>query len=298
MIKKLIVFVFLLFPLLASGGGLELSPSVVDEVGEARDRLYFNITLSNRGDSPVRVYPLIYDIDPQEGRRHFFDIPSNENILPRWIEISRERISLSPGSSATIPVSIKINHQAEAGSYFSSIVFASGSTQSDAIEKAKEYRFPETMISLKVEERVVENAQLSSFSSQRSSFLGGKINFDLEIENIGNTQVKPTGAIIIYESGSGREVGEIPLNSDENIVEEGGTIEWSKEWSPGVSFGRYRARLVAEYGENVRRDIQDTIHFFVFPQLVIIIPLIILTILAVFFLFQFHKKREEKYLGL
>ncbi len=292
--RKTLLILLLVFFTFGQVEAVSVRPAVIEETGSARDSFHSNVSLRNSSGFRVRIYPLIYEITA-DGRQLFSTDMDRTDHLARWIEFTRSRTELEDGSVATMPLSVRIDRNAQRGSYYAAVVFARGSTESEAIENAESERFPEILISVEVEERVVESAQLIHFAVNR----GGEISFPVELESIGNAEVVPTGSIIIYEDRSGREIASVPINEEEKTIEAGEMAFFENGWDPGDNFGKYRARLVLEYGSEGKRDIQDTVHFWLIPWRLVGIAFLGLLFLAVllWLFFREKKKVEEVFIS-
>jgi len=238
-----------------------VSPAVFDEIGKERDTFSFDATIKNNTDSGIRFYPLVVDIRPDQGRLDFDeDDLDSEESLASWIRVDRQRKSLGAGEEKDISVSIEIERGAVPDQYHAAIVFALGSTRPDAKENALELVQPEILINLEVREHLVERAQIKGFKNLNTVLPPAELA--LEIENIGNTGVRPTGVIAIYDQG-GREVKTMEINPEGGEIPEEEVETFINEWDEG--FGRYKAVLMTEYGRETDRELWDVIFFWVIP---------------------------------
>lgn len=241
------------------------SPAIIDTVLGRRNSDTFTITVKNNTDSGIRFYPLVYDITPDRGRVISGEI-EGENSLSSWVEVDRSRRELSAGEEKEISVTISVDRSAEAGRYHGMVVFSVGSTRPDAEEKARELIQPEVLINLEVDARLVERGQVLSFTNQNT--LLPPASLELEVENIGNTDITPTGIIAIYDQ-RGKEVDTLELNEDRESLGEEEIKTFVNEWGEG--FGRYKAVLMSEYGRETERELWDVLFFWVIPWQVLVI---------------------------
>lgn len=117
----------------------------------------------------------------------------------------------------------------------------------------------------------------------------------MTVENIGNKEVVPDGSIILYKSKQGRELDSLPINESKTAVEPGKQETFKIKWDAEDGLGEYRAVLMGEYGEETRRDIQDTLYFWIVPQYLILAfsgGLFLLTLILIYFL----TKKEKQYI--
>ena len=171
------VFFLWLFPVNIKAQ-VSVEPTIISESGKNRDGFDFAIRVKNGGRSNLRIFPLVADIHPEEGRGSFSKETGAEsyNLLSSWVDISRSRLELRAGSEEELPLTIRIDNRAEPGSYYGVVVFARGRTQDEAMRNASTFNYAQTLININVEEDIVERAQLISFNYEKESF------FDTEVE--------------------------------------------------------------------------------------------------------------------
>lgn len=253
------LLLLLLLPLIGFAGEVSVNPAVIDRTAQVRDNFSLQIRVENKTDSNFRFYPVVTDFSRDDGA--LFE--NGENGLSDWVSINRGRFDLSPNEEEIIDFSINVDSNAEPGVYYGKLFFSQGSTAQDARNAAKDEKQPEVIIRLEVVEGIVENAQLR-FESDRDIYLTSSFNFNAEIDNIGNREIKPRGEILIYNERTGREVKTIPFNEGEEAIEAESSQVIKNSWK-GSGFGRYRAVLRAEYGEETTRDLQSTVYFWILP---------------------------------
>ena len=259
MIKKLALITILLFlPVAGFAGEVSVSPSVIDRSLQLRDDLSLQITVENNEDSNFRFYPILANIDSEEG------IDFNSKGLIDWVEIDRGRFEIESGEEKIIDFSVSIPGDVEPGTYYGKLFLSQGSTPADAEDAAKEGGQPEAIIRLEVKEGIIENAQLNDFGPENDINLTSPIDFSSEIENIGNREIKPSGEVLIYNERTGREVKVMPFNEGEDVIEAESSQVIKNSWDDS-GFGRYSAVLRAEYGEETTRDLQSTVYFWILP---------------------------------
>ena len=266
----LISFVACLLLLVANSSlaqqAIVVTPAVIDQKAEARDILEFSVKITNNTLSKVNLYSIINDISVKEGRQEFIEpsLLDKSTSLARWIEISRGVIELWPAQTKDIPFSVHVNLNAKPGKYYAVIIFAQGSTRAEAEAKASKLNQPQTLLNIEVEENIIEKAQLQQFKSEKNFFLNFPVKFLLGIENTGNREIKPVGSIHIYNR-RGEEVGSVDVNQAQAAIVPQAYNLFENLWQSKKGFGQYKAVLAAEYGNEEKRDLQDTIYFWVLP---------------------------------
>jgi len=273
-----------------NGGEIIVSPTIIDKKAAARDILEFSAKLKNLKDSKVDLYPIINDISIQEGRQEFLDPTQldKSTSLARWLKISRGRIEIFPGEEKDISFSAEVNVNARPGKYYAIITFAEGAVRVEAEESALKLNYPHILMN------IVENAQLKNFQTDKNFFFEPPVNFSLEIENIGNREIKPKGYIYIYNNNK-QEIAAIDINQAGRYVSTADISSFESIWQGEKKFGQYKARLSLEYGKKERRDLQDTIYFWILPWRFLFFSggIFFLLIVSLFLIFRKSKRRSK-----
>ena len=243
-----------------------VSPTIIDHKVKARDILELSVKITNNTSSKVNLYPIVNDISITEGRQEFLEpsLLDKSTSLARWIQISRGVIELRPGEAKEIPFSVHVNLNAKPGKYYAVITFAQGSTRVEAEAKALKLNQPQVLLNIEVEEHIIERAQIQRFQTEKNFFLNFPVKFLLGIENTGNREIKPVGSIHIYNR-RGEEVGSVDVNQAQAAIVPQAYNLFENLWQSKKGFGQYKAVLAAEYGNEEKRDLQDTIYFWVLP---------------------------------
>lgn len=296
--KRIIICCLLLVaPVVLAQGGIVVSPVIIEQKAEARDILEFSLKITNNTYSKVDLYPIVNDISIKEGRQEFLDpsLMDKSTSLARWVKISRGVIELWPGEEKEIPFEIQVNLSAKPGKYYTTITFAQGSNRPEAEERALKLNQPQVMLNIEVEEHIIEKAQILKFQTDKNFFLKFPVKFLLEIENIGNREIKPEGSINIYDR-KGQEIASVDINQTQAGIASATKNLFENIWQTKKGFGRYKAVLRAEYGDKEKRDLQDTIYFWVLPwQTLIFLGGGLLVLIIVLFLVISKKLRYTKH---
>ena len=100
------------------------------------------------------------------------------------------------------------------------------------------------------------------------------------MENVGNRLIEPRGSIRIFNR-RGEEVGSVPLNAEGEGITPENKKQLAAVWGATGRFGKYKAFLDLEYGENQLASVQDTVYFWVFPWKEILVALGGVVVLAI-----------------
>ncbi len=265
-----ILFFFLVFLLPAkaeeSTSTLIVSPSIIDEKGKARDIFKYDIIFKNNTGQKINIYTLVDDITAENGAVEY-DGPGTADVkisLANWILFKRASIELEPGEEKTEQLEIDVSLYAIPGKRYAQLVYAYGSDRPDAQAKRKSVNFPKTMLSIDVQDESVEKAQLTNFDADKKAFFKYPAGMHYAVKNTGNVEIEPSGYIYIYDR-RGSEIAKLDANPDNKKIAANEEISFNQAWNEGSRFGKFKVKLELEYGSKDRRDIQDTIFFWMFP---------------------------------
>ncbi len=262
----IICSLFFAFSFCSAENNIVITPTIFDRKAEVRDLLEFSVKIENKGSSKVSLYPLVNDVLVEEGKQEAFNpyTADKQTSLAKWTGISRGKIELFPGEEIEIPFTVQVYSEALPGKYHATITFSPGSSGIEAQENASKFNQSQIMLNIEVIEHIVEKAQIKKFKADKSFFLSFPISFSLEVENIGNREIKPEGFIYIYNR-NGEEVGFTPINQASASVASGQSGLFNIDWLAEKGLGQYKAMITVEYGDQTRKDFQDTVYFWILP---------------------------------
>jgi hypothetical protein len=274
---------------------LQVSPGVIDLKAKQRDIIRETLTLQNTGARPLRLFPSVEDVNPENGDLNFSyagNADTRSDSLANWIELSRGIIELQPGESKSVPFVIRVNMNAVPGEYHVQINFTNGGTRDDT-----ENKHPDGYASVNVEvlSDAKEDLQLVKFATDRLAFSGDDVLFNYQLQNIGNQDLHPTGDIRIYDR-RGQEVATIDVNRDGKIITPEQTAQLASAWSAASGFGQFKALITVNYGKAQTASVQDTIFFWIVPWKQIL-GIVVGSVIALAALgLYFHRWLEEQHL--
>ncbi|OGF24930.1 hypothetical protein A2303_06485 [Candidatus Falkowbacteria bacterium RIFOXYB2_FULL_47_14] len=269
--KKIIFLVAILFffivPLHQSSAetGVLVMPQVIDEQAKARDILEYTVKIKNNGSGQADLYALVSDIVEGEPP-NFLESGRLDNAtsLAKWVRIKRGAIQIPSGGEAEIPLTVEVNLAARPGRYHAIIVFSQGNNTTIARENYLNTNQPRLALNIEVTEDIIEKAQLTKFEANRNVYLKLPAAFTVYLSNLGNRDITPRGSILIYNR-KGEEVAELPVNETGATIAPNGSGQYESVWDVQKGFGKYKARIEIEYGEKDRRDLSDTVFFWILP---------------------------------
>jgi hypothetical protein len=157
------------------------------------------------------------------------------------------------------------------------------------------------IISLRIAGDVEESARIRQFATDKYIYGSSNVNFNVRIENEGNTLIKPMGPLEITNM-FGKRVTQLTFNESQAGIFpktkarpealRDYTINWTDE-SPG--FGRYEAVLSAVYGDGGSiKTISSTVTFWILPINIILPSLggLAIVLLIIFIAVRVYVKRS------
>lgn len=253
-----------------------LIPPSFELFADPGETLTEKIEVRNEGSNP-----LIYNV----GKKNFEAVgdsgivqlvsgnQGNTYSLSQWITPSVNSLNIAPHQSQDLTFTINVPQNAEPGGHYGAVSVES--IPSNIPGAANIGTTQVSLILLRVSGNVTEKASVQSFSSP--SYLEyGPVTLRLIIANTGNVHIAPTGTIVITDT-FGNKVEEIPLTS-RNVLP-GASRIMDTVWNQTNLIGRFKATLVANYGES-HQTLVAQVYFSVFPKSLILITGISIVILV------------------
>lgn len=245
-----------------------VSPLVIDLNVEKRELLTKTITLTNSGTRQVRIYPTVNEIAlDEDGTIKTFQSPvevDRTNTVTSWIEITRGRITLKPGETREIPLTVRVHPNVEAGEYHAFIGFPAASNKEEAMKRSMGGGAPGTVVRIAVDQERTEYLKLEGFGVDRFVVDPEKGTVNYSVLNTGEAPVMPRGEIIFYNT-RGTEVATLPINPDGETVAEGDILALRSTLPSTLTIGKHKALLTLEYGERQTAALHDTAFFYMMP---------------------------------
>lgn len=297
---SLISLVFLLgfnFSLAQEAAGVGIKPAIVEDKLDPNTSKTYSIELKNLGPIEQTFYLSKRDIiDVKEGGVPVFADANSKKTgfeLSDWVKLEKDSVLIPAGASQSITFTLDVPEGAVPGGHFGGIVVSVEPPEMRTSGASIGYEVA-NIISIRISGDVLESAKIRQLST--AEFIHSKIDVDflVRIENEGNTLVKPTGPLEIYNM-FGKKVATLKFNGDMSGVfpkaTENFTVEWTDE-QPG--FGRYEAILSAVYGDDGRKNtISSTVNFWVLPMNIVgpALAVLVVLFLIVYFGVRMYIKR-------
>ncbi len=253
---------FFLQSLPASAQGAFAVPRTIDLKTQDQEILESSIKVSNKFDRYVELTPVVFFLDSKELKEKIDGVKSNEDNLADWIEFYRGVIRLAPGEEKEYPLKVKVGPKARPGVYYAYVVFYEGKNFAGGVDSSAVYSQLAVLIRLEYLEKKIEAAELKEFGASKNVYLEFPVRLSFKIDNIGSEPLAGSGFLRIYNR-RGEEITSFSIDQKEILPTESRRVE--QIWDPGAGFGKYKAKLMLEYGSNSRRDLQDVIFFWILP---------------------------------
>lgn len=266
-----------------SAAGVELKPSTIEDKADPGTVLQKELSVTNKSNSTQTYYLIAKDISGvgDSGMPIFAD-PGAEVTgfeLSTWLLYPIEPITLSPGTSIQVPVTITVPGDATPGSHFGGLFVSVEPPRLRESGAGVGYEVG-AIVSIRISGDVIESARIREFSTDKLLYSSPDVKFLARIENPGNVLVRPRGPLSISNM-FGKQVALLTVNDTLGGVFPGTTRPYEISWSgEGLGFGRYQAVLGLSYGEDdARGSISGTVSFWVLPTKVILPILGVLSLL-------------------
>lgn len=275
----------------------EVAPLIIEHELEPRDIIQDTVVVRNTGDTSVTVFGSVNAVQlGVDGGLEEFVTPvdaDRSTSITSWIEFNRSRIHIPKGESVEVPITIRVNLNAEPGTYHARLGFAHGKNTTIAAERAKSLSVPGVMITIRIGENRSELLRLGQFLVDKVITKDGGENVRYTVKNPGETDLAPTGDIIFYNN-RGNEVTTIPVNPDGETIAPGEAKTFTTSVPTEGLIGKYKAFLTVEFGNAQLASVQDTTFFYVLPWRQLLIYFLILFAIVLGIALYVHKRSEGK----
>ncbi len=286
--------------------GIGISPAIIEpaEQFEPGATAQFVVEVSNLNAEEKTFYLSTRDIiGVRDGGVPIFADSTSEKTgyeISDWLTLSAQEIILQPGETKNVAIMMNVPQEVSPGSHFGSMIISAEPPKLRSSGAGIGYEVA-NIISIRIAGDALESARIRQFST--SQYIYGKTNvdFNVRIENEGNTLIKPIGPLEV-KNMFGKQVAMLKFNESQAAIfpktgrNPEGTREFEINWtdeSPG--FGRYEALLSVVYGEQGSiNTISSTVTFWVLPMNIVTPALIGLSVLflVIFVTVKVYVKRS------
>ncbi len=269
-----------------------VSPLIIDINAQPRDIIKRTIKIENRENRQLRLYATVNEVAVYaDGTLKDFTTPSmtdGSNSITSWLSITRGRIQIPANETHEVDLNIKIHPHAKPGEYHAFIGIASGSNQPAAEALVKAGQAPGVMLRIAIDEEPLAPVRLERFFIDRFVTNNQLAAATIAINNPAENPQPYNGEIIFYDT-RGREVGAVPVSGEGGFNKGRNVIEF--EIPPNLRWGRHKAFLSIQYGENFSSSITDTDYFYMIPIMQLIILFILMLLLTIAISYWYHRRQ-------
>lgn len=270
--KKIYIFFVLLIALAQvshaqESAGFSISPPSFEVSANPGDTIKNVVKVTNITTNPIALETLSKDFIAvgNEGAVELLDENSSFS-LASWVSFEVDTITLQPKQTALIDYQIKVPDNAEPGGKFASLIFRTVPPKNTEVTGATLAQEVGALVLMRVAGDAKEYAKISEFTSDKSIYEYGPIEFTLIVKNEGSVHVRPKTNVTITNT-LGKRVASISLG-EKNVLP-AAERKFNGLLEKKYMFGRYTATATAVYGTK-NTILTDTYSFVVIPYKVVI----------------------------
>lgn len=259
---------------------LTVSPAKAELTGDPGETISGTFLVINENDADQTYYTSVkkFEAQGETGTPNF--LPSKEG-LPSWVAV-QEKVTLKKGERATVPYTVTIPKEAEAGGNFAAIFLSTvpPSAGEGEVSVGAELGM---LVLLKVTGDIKEDGGLLSFiiKGDAKTITSIPVEFRYRFGNKGSDRVVPAGFVTITNTFGG-EIAKIDANTSKGSVlpnsVRGYDLRYGDKDAPAVSapffdqvkfqkdnfaFGMYKATLDLSFGN--KSSASKSVSYFVLP---------------------------------
>ena len=244
-----------------------ISPAVIEEELENGETKDYQIDIYNLTEIPqaVKVYVNDFTAENYSGAMKIIRSESANYSISKWVDLSRSNLLLEPGQKETLDFRLSVPKNAEPGGYYGVIFFEPlDSAAFDDDSSLGVVGRMGALLEITVGGEIVEAGQVMGATTNKDctgvgcSFTApgfleyGPVSFTFDFENTGNVHVGVSGKIEIYNIFR-QKIAEIPI--EEKTVLPGTIRTFEAKWMRELLTGRYRAKLILNYGSEKTTEV-------------------------------------------
>jgi hypothetical protein len=285
--------------------GLEAKPGT---------KISTELKVKNAGLTPekIKISLMTFGASGEDGTPDLKDITPEEEF-GKWVSFSRDKFEAAPDIWESVNMTIDIPADAAFGYYYAVVFSRDSEPLTEAERQANLVGSVASLVLLNVDAPGAKReAKLVEFSMPKKTFEFLPAEFNVRLENTGNTHVAPRGNIFISKSEEandallevnqnkgyilpasfrkfdakwedGSPVYRIKTEDGEVVLDENDKpksfLDWSNFSLDKVRFGKYTAHLVMVYDDGSKDiPLEAVATFWVIPWRIIAVGLVVLTL--------------------
>lgn len=287
------------------GSGITLTPATVEEDGVRGETKTFTLTIGNQTseEQTYRIYGKNIE-GADDGATPIFadDGEPTPYAMTDWMRLPTTPIVVGAGSTTDFAVTVEIPNSASSGSYMAGIFISpsTGTTTEDGVGSSSPRYELVSIVNIEVQGDALYEARIRSFSADRLLYNKKDVVFTIEIENQGNTLIRPSGTITISNIFGTKEetflINEVHAGIFPETTREFDFHFTSNRWE----FGKHTAMVALAYetAEGVE-TIDATLIFWVFPiKVMVLLGVLGATVILVGYVLKHYYVRQTTTLDL
>lgn len=259
-----------------AGEGIRVSPSAIQKRVDPGSSLEQVISIHNPGATQQKYYPMVRDItgNDESGAPIFADDQHTEKIgaeLSSWSTLSVSELVVPAGGDASVKLTVQVPANAPIGGAFGAVIFATEPPNLTRNESAVSVGFSVgSLVAIRVGDDGSDSASVREFRSDKAIYGAPSVSFSTRIENTGTALERPYGEIQVFDM-FGRFISSVSFNETLGGLLPKQLRMYVTEWShEGFALGRYKAKLIAIYGDSVKKSLVAETTFWVLPGIMML----------------------------
>jgi hypothetical protein len=273
----------------AIASAITISPAREETTADKGEVLSKSFLIINDQDTDQTLYTSVEAFDSQ-GESGTPNFTASKTGLPSWVTVT-DKVVIKKGERVTVPYTITVPADAEAGGHFAAIFVSTVPPAADQSQVSVGAKVG-MLILLKVTGEIKEGGGVVSFTlkEDKKMYTSIPLDFSYRFSNSGNDRVKPAGNIVITNTLGG-EVAKIDANKNQGNVLPGSTRRFEAKYGEGeapsvsapffdhVSYqyknfalGIYTATLALTFGNGGTSE--STIRYYMLPWQLLTVVLV------------------------
>lgn len=242
----------------------------------------------------IKVSVRDFIVTDNKGTPNFIDnideAASNRWAASSWIQLSQTSLTLKPGETKSLNLTVMPPENALPGGHYTAVVYSPETGSIGNNTGASVQTNVGTLVYVTIPGDINQKATVQSFSAPKFSEFG-PIDFKATIKNSSDIHIQPVGSITIKNWLGGKTA---QLNLEQTNIFPYTTRNFQNTLDKKWLFGRYQANLNAVYG-TAGSLVTATIFFWVIPwRLIILITGAIAIVATIIVITKKNSKNKPK----
>jgi hypothetical protein len=261
---------------------ISVGPAIIETSVEAGSISDFSFVVTNEENTTLSYALTIQKFIPlgEEGRTTFLP-PTDTSGLPEWMFLEAPTLTLRPGESKRVAVSLRVPNEAAPGGHYAAIFLTQTNLDTSVGQNVAAIPRIGILVLATIKGNLNERLVLQQADVDHDIYSSLPVRFRMSVENQGNTHVQPKVQITVSNM-FGNIVAKVDGNADAGRVLPGSrrtfVADWAKEsgestsgfWNSVVQevknfgIGPYEARITVS-SPNITNAGEAIVRFQVWP---------------------------------